>query len=130
MNGPRVHTHTHTRVCVGFPGSSGKECACQCRRHRRHGFGPWVRKIPWNRKCQPSTVFLPGKATGAWWATVHVAAKSWKQLRNWVNSTHRHTHTNTHTDTHTHTYTNSQPLKKKWISAIWSNMDGPKKYYA
>ena len=24
-------------------------------------FGPWVRKIPWSRKQQPSTVFLSGK---------------------------------------------------------------------
>ena len=36
----------------------GKECACQCRRHR---FDPWVRKIPWRRKWQPTPVFLPGK---------------------------------------------------------------------
>jgi len=26
---------------------SGKECACQCRRHR---LDPWVGKIPWKRK--------------------------------------------------------------------------------
>lgn len=24
----------------------GQEPACQCRRNRRRGFGPWVRKIP------------------------------------------------------------------------------------
>ena len=24
----------------------GKESACQCRRRRKHGFDPWVRKIP------------------------------------------------------------------------------------
>ena len=31
---------------VGFPGgASGKEPACQCRRHKRHGFDPWVWKI-------------------------------------------------------------------------------------
>ena len=30
---------------VGFPdGASGKEPACQCRRHTRHGFNPWVGK--------------------------------------------------------------------------------------
>jgi len=28
----------------GFTG--GKEPACQCRRHKIHGFYPWVRKIP------------------------------------------------------------------------------------
>ena len=27
-------------------GLSDKEPACQCRRHKRHGFGPWVGKIP------------------------------------------------------------------------------------
>ena len=27
-------------------GASGKESACQSRRHERHGFDPWVRKIP------------------------------------------------------------------------------------
>ena len=32
---------------LGFPvGASGKEPACQCRRHKRHGFNPWVRKSP------------------------------------------------------------------------------------
>ena len=31
----------------GFPGgASGKEPENQCRRHKRHGFNPWVRKIP------------------------------------------------------------------------------------
>ena len=37
---------------------SGLESACQCRRHR---FEPWVTKIPWRRKWQPSPAFLPGK---------------------------------------------------------------------
>ena len=31
----------------GFPsGSAGKEPACQCRRHMRLGFDPWVGEIP------------------------------------------------------------------------------------
>ena len=42
-------------------GSAGKESSCQCRRHKRCGFDPWVRKIPWSRKWQPIPVFLPGK---------------------------------------------------------------------
>ena len=37
---------------------SSKESACQCRRYR---FDPWVRKILWKRKQQPTPVFLPGK---------------------------------------------------------------------
>ena len=40
---------------------SGKESACPCRRHR---FDPWVEKIPWRRKQQPTPVFLPGKSHG------------------------------------------------------------------
>ena len=32
--------------------------------HKRHGFHPWVRKIPWRRKWQPTPVFLPEKAHG------------------------------------------------------------------
>ena len=40
---------------------SGKESACQCRRCKRHGFDPWVRKIPWSRKWQSTLIFLPGK---------------------------------------------------------------------
>ena len=49
----------------GFPsGVSGKEPACQCRRCKRHGFDPRVRKIPWIRKWQPIPVFLPGETHG------------------------------------------------------------------
>ena len=29
---------------------------------KRHGFNPWVRKIPWGRK--PTPVFLPGESHG------------------------------------------------------------------
>ena len=46
----------------GFPsGASGKEPACQCRGLKRHGFDPWVRKITWRRKWQPTPVYVPGK---------------------------------------------------------------------
>ena len=40
---------------------SGKESICQC---RRWGFNLWVGKIPWRRKWQPTSVFLPGKSHG------------------------------------------------------------------
>ena len=40
---------------------SGNEFTSQC---RRHGFYPWIQKIPWRRKWQPTPVFLPGKNTG------------------------------------------------------------------
>ena len=35
-----------------------------CRDDTRHRFDPWVRKIPWRRKWQPTPVFLPGKSHG------------------------------------------------------------------
>ena len=38
----------------GFPGdASGKFLACQCRRHKRHRFNPWIRKVPWRRARHP-----------------------------------------------------------------------------
>ena len=40
---------------------SGKESACQC---RRHGLDPWVGTIPWRRKWQPAPLFLPEKLHG------------------------------------------------------------------
>ena len=40
---------------------SGKESACQ---YRRHKFDPFVRKIPWRRKWQPTLVFLSGESHG------------------------------------------------------------------
>ena len=41
---------------------SGKESTCQCRRYRRCGFDPKVRKIPWRRKWWPTPVFLHGES--------------------------------------------------------------------
>jgi len=43
---------------------SGKESACQCSRCKRCRFYPWVRKIPWRKKPQPTSVFLLGKSHG------------------------------------------------------------------
>ena len=55
--------------CWGFPGgTSGKEPACQCRRHKRPGFHAWVRKIPRMKACNPlqySCLENPMN-TGAW----------------------------------------------------------------
>ena len=49
----------------GLPrGTDGKEPACQCRRHKRHGFDPWVRKVSWRRAWHPTPVFLPGESHG------------------------------------------------------------------
>ena len=53
------------KLSKGFPGgTSGKELSCQCRRHKRHEFDPWVRKMPWRRAWQSAPVFLPGESHG------------------------------------------------------------------
>ena len=54
-----------TNLYLLFPGgTSGKEPCCQCRRRKRHGFSPWVRKIPWRRDRQPTPVFLSAESHG------------------------------------------------------------------
>ena len=48
-------------------GSAGKESTCNARerlQRRRPRFDPWVRKVPWRRKQQPTPVFLSGKFHG------------------------------------------------------------------
>ena len=59
----------------------------------KHGFSPWVGKIPWRRAWPSTLVFLSGESHGQrnLGATVHGVAKSWTQLSD------SHTHTHTHT---------------------------------
>ena len=55
----------------------GKASACQCRRHRRHGFSPQVGKILGRRKRQPlqcSCLENP-RDRGARWATAHAVSE-------------------------------------------------------
>ena len=69
------------RTAIEWP--SGKESICHYRRCR---FNPWVKKIPWRRKWQPTPVFLPGKSNGqrSWWSTVHGVAELDKT--EWLNN--------------------------------------------
>ena len=47
----------------GFPyGASCQEPTCQCRRHKRHKFHFWVRKIRWRRAWKPTLVSLSGES--------------------------------------------------------------------
>ena len=56
---------TFIHAYTGFPGDDiGKESTCQCGRRRRLRIDPWVGKIPWKRKWQPTPVFLPRKSCG------------------------------------------------------------------
>ena len=73
---------------VGLPQwLSSKRIHLWCRRHR---FNPWVWKIPWRRKWQPTPVILPRKSHGQ----RNLAGYSpWgqnttEQLNNWVCDSH------------------------------------------
>ena len=61
---------------------SGKESFFQYRRCRKHGFNPWVRKMPWSGKWKPTPVLLPGKfqAQKSLAYYIHGVVKSWAQL--------------------------------------------------
>ena len=72
---------------------SSKEPALQCRRHRRHGFDPWVGKMPWRSKWQSTPVFLPGKSYGQ------------RSLAGYSPGGRRELDMTEHTQVHTHTYT-------------------------
>ena len=44
-------------MMTDFPGSArGKEPACQCQRHKRCEFDPFVGQIPWRKAWQPTPV--------------------------------------------------------------------------
>ena len=58
-----------------FSRHSGKESTCWCRRCE---FEPWVGKLPWKRKWQPTPVFLSRESYGqrSLVVTIHRVAKS------------------------------------------------------
>ena len=78
---------------------SGKESSCQCRRHLRLGFDPWIGKIPWQRKWQPTPVFLLRKS--------HVQ----RSLTDYSPWDHKKSDTAGQLNTHTHSFGASPSLK-------------------
>ena len=46
---------------MGGPGGSVVKNLSASVGNVRFGFDPWVRKIPWKKKWQPTSVFLPGQ---------------------------------------------------------------------
>ena len=48
-------------ISEGFKWLNDKEPACQCRRHRRRSFEPWVWKIPWRRSIATLSSILAWK---------------------------------------------------------------------
>ena len=65
---------------LGFPGdTSGKEPACQCRRHKRHRFDPGLGRYPGGEHGNDSGILawrIP-MDRGAWQAVIHGVSKSW-----------------------------------------------------
>ena len=72
-----------------FPcGSEGKSIFLQCGRPR---FIPWVRKIPWRRKWQPTPVLLPGKCH-EWRSLVYTTVHGVTTSRKWLSNFTSHLH--------------------------------------
>ena len=82
------HSVTRLPACL-----SGQESAWQCKRRRRCGFAPWVGKIPWRRKWQPTPVFLPGESHAQ---RSLVGCSPWGQKKSWTWLTIQQTHIHTH----------------------------------
>ena len=72
----------------GIPsGAHGEGPSCQCRRHKRRGFNPWVGKIPWRRAWESTPVFFT-------WIQELGRLQSIGSQRvgqDWVTNTHTHT---------------------------------------
>ena len=76
---------------------SCKESTCQC---RRHGFDPWIGKIPWRRDWQPTPIFLPRESHGQ---RGLVGCYQWG-CKESDTTEHAHMQTPTNIQTHTHLY--------------------------
>ena len=63
-----------------FPGGSVVKNFLQCGRYR---LDPWVGKIPWRRKWQPTPYYYLENPMdrGAWWDTIHRVTQSWIWLK-------------------------------------------------
>ena len=81
---------------------SGKEQACQCRRHKSHGLILGSERSPGrgNGNLLLYSYLKNSMDRGAWQATAHRVTKSWTRLNNWAN---------------THTYTRK---KKKAVFSV------------
>ena len=104
--------YIYTYISWGFPaGTVVKEFSCWC---KRQGFDPWVRKIPWRRKWQPTPAFLPEKSHGQ-----RSLAGSLAVVRGW---TRLSTHTHKCECEHTLVKVCKQALLHAFISSILYNL--------
>ena len=97
-----------------FPGgTSGKELACQCRRHRRCRLDCWVWKIPWRKAQQPTLVSLTGESHGQS-NLVSYTPQGRKESDMTEATQHESTRVcNTHTYTFTHLYCSLTPPQRQ-----------------
>ena len=98
-----IHTYIYIYIYIykivyihGFPsGASSQEPTCQCKRHKRHNFYPWVEKIPWRWAWRPP-IFLPGEFHGqrclAGYSPGVAKSRSWLQPFSAQNSTRLRDH--------------------------------------
>ena len=56
-----LESEQHSPFSVATKVTGSKEPTYRCNRRE---LDPWVGKIPWRRKWQPTLVFLPGKSRG------------------------------------------------------------------
>ena len=83
----KILNHFRLNFPQKIPSASGKESTCQFRSHERHGFDPWVRKILWSRKWQPTLVFLPRKFHGQRTLSGYSQSMGLQRSQTWL-STH------------------------------------------
>ena len=61
---PTAGVCSKVSACLDFPGGAVREGPPASVGEARDEIFPWVGKIPWRKKWQPSPVFLPGKSHG------------------------------------------------------------------
>ena len=72
------------KICLKRRGSaSGKEPTCQCKRHKRCGFDPWLGRFPGGGHGNPLQYPCLENPIdrGAWWATVHRVTNNYTWLK-------------------------------------------------
>ena len=83
----------HIWVMTGFPGgTSGKAPPCQCRRHKRLGFNPWVGKTPLEKEMATDSSILAQRIP---WTEAPAGLQSIGSQRvrhNWGSLAFRHNH--------------------------------------
>jgi len=115
---------------------SVKESVCQCRRRNRCGFYPWVGKILWSRKWQPTLGFLDGnsmseepdklQSTGLWrvgrdWVHMDTAHNIWLRKKWWDTVSVNEKATETGQFTRHRNYRVQSYLQCQcWLTQLWS----------